>query len=141
MRGVDDHAADLFGAHLLRLRRESEKRIGFAFDEELHSTALVSRFDPFYVLNWVYPDVGEHAADVVILQAGDFGNGDALPLKVANSLHPFIGKEFIAATVEPRKCHHAITRVQIGEKLRRRSRSDVNPVGHQQRRRGGAVDF
>jgi hypothetical protein len=57
----DDDAADVAGAQLLRLGRETEKRVDLAFGEQVHRPDGLTR-DPTDILIGDEPDVGEPAA-------------------------------------------------------------------------------
>src|SRR5215469_1204282 len=94
--GVDDHVANMAGAQILRLGRETQKRIDLALHKELERSA--GRVgDPVNVLGWVEPDRGCQESRKSYPGRSCALRAQALSFQVRDAADAFIPKEFVTA--------------------------------------------
>jgi hypothetical protein len=110
--------------------RERQDRIDLPLGEERHGLGE-GMDDPVDVLAWVHAHIGQNAGEEHVIGATQLGDGDGLPLQIANRADVVGPKQLEAADVGPREDDEGVSSLQAGEKWSGEVQCDVNlPSAH-----------
>src|SRR6476661_3149599 len=90
-------------SRVLRLRRESQKRVGLSFCEHLHRRVEVVRLDPLDVLARINTHIGEHAGYVRVLCRTKGTDRNSLTFEVADCTDTLVAEKLITPSMHARQ--------------------------------------
>jgi hypothetical protein len=124
-RGIDDDAADLPGAQLLRLGWKAEEGIDLAVDKTLDR--LDRRVgDPVEILDWVEPDLGGQKGQQRVRVRPQGLYPDAFSLQVGDAANAFVSEQFEAADHHTGQQRNRLADIDPSNKIRRIIRVEID---------------